>query len=264
MTAPMASGALAGRAGVVTGGGRGIGAGMCAALLAAGAGVVDLERSAGPEASAHPRYVRSRGDAGERLDIRRAVGTCVETFGRIDFLVANAGVVTAAPLLDLTDDEWDEVLRVNLTGVFRAIQEAARVIIGAGRPGSIVVTSSINAWWAEPRTAHYNASKAGLLGLVRSAARELAPQQVRVNAVAPGMVQTPLTARLTAGSPEADRRVGHIPIGRYGQPSDIGAVTRFLVSDESSFVTGACVTVDGGQTLGLDFAIPPAVDEGPR
>jgi NAD(P)-dependent dehydrogenase (short-subunit alcohol dehydrogenase family) len=248
---------LAGRAGVVTGGGRGIGAGICATLLTAGAGIVDLERSASSEPTPE-RYLRLQGDAGDRGDINQAVRTCVRTYGRIDFLVANAGVVTAAPFLELTDAEWDEVMKVNLTGVFRAIQEASRAMVEAESPGSIVVNSSINAWWAEPRTAHYNASKAGLLGLVRSAARELAPCQIRVNAIAPGMIQTPLTARLTVGSPEAERRVGHIPIGRYGQPSDVGDVTRFLVSDESSFITGTCLTVDGGQTLGLDFAIPPA------
>lgn len=251
------TGALADRAGVVTGGGRGIGAGICATLLASGAGVVDLERSPATEA-APEHYVRSQGDAGDRADIRRAVDACVATFGRLDFLVANAGVVTAAPFLELGDDAWEEVLRVNLTGSFRAIQEAARTMVTAGRPGSIVVVSSINAWWAEPRTAHYNASKAGLLGLVRSAARELAPYRIRVNAVAPGMVQTPLTAPLTIGSPEAERRIGHIPIGRYGQPADIGAVTRFLLTDDASFVTGDCLTVDGGETLGLDFAaLPP-------
>lgn len=124
----------------------------------------------------------------------------------------------------------------------------------------MVVMSSINAWWAEPRTAHYNTTKAAVLGLVRSAARELAPHGIRVNAVCPGMVQTPLTAPITIDSPLAQARAGHIPLGRYGLPADIAAVTRFLLADESEFVTGAHLTVDGGQTLGVDFVVPPRSD----
>lgn len=182
------------------------------------------------------------------MALEEAVSLAESRWGRLDVMVCNAGILRVQPLLEMTEESWDEVMRVNLKGVFLGIQAAARRMVPQGS-GSIICISSIAAQRGGPGRVGYAASKAGVVGLVRSAARELAPQGVRVNAIAPGAVETPMGEAVyrRPGVREQYRR--EVPLGRLGLPSDIGAAARFLASDESSWITGQLLGVNGGAYL---------------
>jgi NAD(P)-dependent dehydrogenase (short-subunit alcohol dehydrogenase family) len=187
-------------------------------------------------------------DAAERADVRAAVQACVDAHGALDFAVANAGVERPARLLDVTDDDWDAVLDVNLRGAFLLTQEAARAMRG----GRVVLVASTNAYAPEAGSLAYNVSKAGVVGLARAAALELAPLGVTVNAVGPGLVRTDMTASTTDDPAAAAWYLDHIPARRFGTPQDVAGAVAFLVSDDAAWVTGHHLVVDGGQTVGLD------------
>jgi NAD(P)-dependent dehydrogenase (short-subunit alcohol dehydrogenase family) len=256
------------RAAVVTGGAQGIGRAVTERFLADGYGVVifdlDGELAAATAAELAPRErVRAvAGDVASREDVRSAVGACVEAFGRLDAMVAHAGIADVKPLLQIDDRSWQRVLDVNLTGVFLCMQEAGRVMAQAGG-GTIVVTASTNSFWVEQNMAPYNASKGGVVALVRTAALDLAPLGIRVNAVAPGVVRTRISQWVIDDPVLGPEYLKKLPLGRFGEPVDVANAVAFLASPESSYITGQMLILDGGLTLGqpldeMDIAIPGA------
>ncbi len=252
---------LSGKVALVTGAGNGIGQAIAERFASEGARVValDLESDSVGEVIAG---IKSRGGQGEavtgdislRTDVARAVQTCVEHFSGLDILAANAGIADAQPLLEIEERSWRRIIDVNLTGTFFCIQEAARVMIPA-RKGSMVVTASTNAFYVETNMVHYNASKGGVVALVRSAALDLGPYGVRVNAIEPSMVKT-RAAFITedpVGAPEYLKRV---PLGRFAETAEIASTVAFLASDDASYITGETVILDGGLTLGVHLPLP--------
>ena len=239
---------------LVTGGAQGIGRAVAARYAAAGAGVVILdldERQAQATAAELGDRVLARGgDVVRRDDVHAAVDECVRAFGRIDVLVAVAGIADVRPLLDVSDDDWSRVLDVNLTGVFRCTQEAGRAMAAAGG-GSIVVVASTNAFWVEQNLAAYNTSKGGVVAFVRSAALDLAPHGIRVNAVAPGVVRTRISDWVIDDPVLGPQYLDKIPLRRYGEVDDVAAAVGFLASPEAAYITGQTLVLDGGQTLGM-------------
>jgi len=222
---------VAGKLAVVTGGASGIGAATVGLLRAGGATVHVFDA-----------------EAGNAVDVtdRRSLDAALAKVGVPDIVVANAGIAAEADFCDLTSDEWERILRVNLTGAFHTVQAAAR-LMKPRRSGAIVVTASTNSYDGEARLAAYNASKAGLLGLVHTAANELGPHQIRVNAVCPGLIRTRLTERHFS-TPEVLRDYfRQIPLGRGGEAEEVAQAIVFLASDLASYITGATLFVDGGQ-----------------
>jgi NAD(P)-dependent dehydrogenase (short-subunit alcohol dehydrogenase family) len=192
---------------------------------------------------------------GNKSDIDRLVQTTVEKQGRIDVLVNNAGIFKAANFLDITEDDFDAVLRINLKGSFLMGQAVARVMAGQGS-GSIVNMSSVNGVLAIPTIASYNVSKGGINQLTRVMALALADKGVRVNAVAPGTIATELAAAAVLTSDEARQRIlSRTPMKRLGEPYEIADVVAWLASDAASYVTGEIVTVDGGR-MTLNYTVP--------
>jgi glucose 1-dehydrogenase len=243
---------------LVTGGAQGMGRAIAQRFVEEGASVVILdldaelvERTAG-ELSA----VAVAGDVSRREDIRHSVDTCVERFGRLDVLVAQAGIGDLRPLLEIDDAAWNRMLSVNLTGVFLSVQEAARVMAADGRGGAIVVTSSTNAFYVEKHTAHYSATKGGIWTFVRNAALDLGQYDIRVNSVLPGIIRTRLGEPLIEDPVAGPEYLKRVALGRFGEPVEIANAILFLASDEASYVTGEGLVVDGGATLGVVLDIP--------
>ncbi len=251
------SGRLRGRAAVVTGAGRGIGLAVARRLLDEGARVVVTATTqegadrAAAALDAGDRVVAVRSDAACRDDVTAAVAACRDAFGSVDVAVANAGIERPARLLDVTDADWRAVLAVDLDGPFLLTQVAAREMVRQGR-GRIVLVASTNAFAPEAGSFAYNVAKAGVVGLARAAALELAASGVTVNAVGPGLVRTDMTAGVVQHAGTARWYLDRIPAGRFGEPADIAGAVAFLASDDAAWLTGHHLVVDGGQTVGLD------------
>lgn len=188
-------------------------------------------------------------DARSSTQLNEACRVAAERFGGLDGVVANAGWLQLAPLPELTDQLWDSVIDVDLSGVMRTVRSACPYL----RPGSAVVCVSSIAGGTVGWAGHtpYTAAKAGVLGFVRSAALELAPKGIRVNAVLPGVIESPqsLDPRNSAGPEGLARSVQRIPLGRVGKPDDVAEVVSFLLSDQARYITGQSITVDGGLTV---------------
>ncbi len=245
---------LTGKRVLITGGASGIGAATAHRFLEEGARTVILDRDeeAGRKfADGVPELAGSIVCDVSNLDqVRGAFGEAKDVMGGVDVVINNAGISIRHSFLDITAEEWDRVLAVNLTGVFYVAQAAARSMIEGveGEGGVILNTASTNGRFGYPYYADYNASKAGVIALTRSMALELAPK-VRVNAVAPGYVLTPM--QQAEYSEEELRAVNQkIPLGRHAKPEEIAALFAFLASDDAAFITGHVYTMDGGETAG--------------
>jgi NAD(P)-dependent dehydrogenase (short-subunit alcohol dehydrogenase family) len=242
---------LSGEIAVVTGGGRGIGRAIAQRLAHDGAAVaiLDIDAAAGQRVASDLKGEGHRAlslecDVRHRTQIHTAVDAVVAAWGKISILVNNAGIGARAPFLELTDDAWQRVLGVNLTGAFMTAQEIARHMVRTGG-GTIINMASAAAQMAHSEQAGYATSKAGLEALTRVMAFELAPLGIRVNAIAPGTIETEfLTGMLTAEA--RAERVRRIPMGRLGTPEDVAGVVAFLASRDSGYVTGCVLPIDGG------------------
>jgi NAD(P)-dependent dehydrogenase (short-subunit alcohol dehydrogenase family) len=277
----------AGRVVIITGGAQGIGEACARRFAAEGAHVVlaDVDDTRGNALATELGALYAHCDVGDKRQVDAAVTATVQAHGRIDVLVNNAGIFRAADFLEVTEKDFDAVLRVNLKGAFLMGQAVARVMAAAGRGscqgdrssrgscqgdrssrgtapedrtsrGSIVNMSSVNGVLAIPTIASYNVSKGGINQLTRVMALALAPHNIRVNAVAPGTIATELAAKAVLTSDEAKAKImSRTPMKRLGEPSEIADVVAWLASDAASYVTGEIVVVDGGR-MTLNYTVP--------
>lgn len=241
---------FAGRAGIVTGASRGIGYAVAERLAGAGAGLLlcardgdAVERAAATLAQGGAKVVATAADVGRPGDAERLVEACLTQFGRLDILVNNAGIARDALLLRMKPEDWDAVLAVNLTGAFHCTRTALRAMVKQ-RAGRIINVTSVVGVMGNAGQANYVAAKAGLIGLTKAAAREVASRGITVNAVAPGFIETEMTATLPAATREAYQI--QIPLGRFGNPGEVAEAVAFLASDAAAYITGQVIHVNGG------------------
>jgi glucose 1-dehydrogenase len=247
---------LAGRTAIVTGGARGIGRGIAIELARSGANVSICDRL-GPEAAADTiTGIEATGqqamffnlDVADRAAVERMISETEQRWGRIDILVNNAGLNIRKPLIDLEPADVEAVWSVLLWGAFHATQLAARHMVARGEGGNIVTISSVHASKPFPNSTAYNGAKAAVNHMTRTWAAELARYRIRVNVIEPGWINTP-GERNHYTEDEIRERGAALPLGRLGDPEEIARAVRFLVSDDASYVTGACLRVDGGIIL---------------
>jgi NAD(P)-dependent dehydrogenase (short-subunit alcohol dehydrogenase family) len=234
---------------VVTGAGSGIGAAAADRFVAEGARVVYADRDTGrlSAIAASASVLPVVADVADPESVSQLVSMTLDRFGRVDVVVSNAGIWRGSPFLDVTDEEWDTVLGVNLRGTFLVCRGFARAMASAGTGGSIVVTASTNSFLAEPDSAPYNASKGGVVMLVKSMAVDLAQARIRVNAVAPGTIRTNINADVQSLPEGGSPLYAFPPARRWGDPDDLAGPITFLASPDADYITGSVLVVDGGQ-----------------
>ncbi len=250
---------------IITGGARGIGYAIAERFLRDGAQVVicDMDDSAGETAVSELsklgeiRYVHA--DVGERLDVHNLLATTNDAFGDIDILINNAGILVSADFLEISEEDFDRVLRTNLKGAFLCGQAVARQMVARvkddGPAGSIVNMSSVNAKFAIPNQVPYSISKGGIRQLTNVMAQSLAPYGIRVNAIGPGSIMTDMLATIVSDKESKDKILSRTPLGRIGEPSEIASIAAFLASNDASYITGQTLYADGGR-LGLNYTVP--------
>lgn len=273
-------GRLDGQVALITGGARGVGRSHALVLAAEGADIVvcdvslpaptveygvstpdDLEETRDLVMSLGRRCIAAAADVRDRAALRELAGRAVAELGHIDIVVANAGICSFGPVWELTDEQWDDVIAVNLTGVFNTVRACVPHMIARGEGGSVVLTSSIAGLWATPNVSHYVASKHGVTGFMKALAIELGPHRIRANAVHPGTVQT----QMVVNQDGLDALVGHagatleqaapamasyntLPVPLL-QPEDISRAVLYLVSEDGRYVTGSSLVVDAGASV---------------
>jgi 3-oxoacyl-[acyl-carrier protein] reductase len=245
---------LRGKTALVTGASRGIGRDIALTLAEAGADVA--VNYAGSEAKAEEvvdkikamgrRAFAVQANVASYKDVEAMVKRVTVTFGRLDILVNNAGITRDNLLMRMKESEWDEVIETNLKGVFNGIKAVSRPMMKQ-RSGRIINLASVVGVAGNAGQANYTAAKAGVIGLTKTAAKELASRGITVNAVAPGFIETDMTAKL--GDEIQKKLIEQIPLGKLGQPQDVARVVRFLASDDAAYMTGQTLHVDGGMVM---------------
>jgi NAD(P)-dependent dehydrogenase (short-subunit alcohol dehydrogenase family) len=245
---------FAGRVSIVTGGTRGIGAAISERLVLEGAHVAavyarddDAAKALAARAAGPGSVSLHRADVGDHGSCRQVVADVVAEHGRVDHLVNNAGLLVESPAREMTLEDWDRALRVNLSAAFYLAQAVIGPMVDQGF-GRIVNISSVTALMGSPVEAGYGAAKAGLFGLSRSLAREVARKGITVNTVVPGVFETDMTYSMAPEAQEAIRRM--IPLGRRGDAAELAHAVLFLLDDRAGYITGSVVTVDGGLSMG--------------
>ncbi|MBM4333474.1 MAG: 3-oxoacyl-ACP reductase FabG [Deltaproteobacteria bacterium] len=241
---------------IITGAGRGIGEGIALRFAEEGAKVIvndvneiDANRTVEAIKNKGGKAVAVIGSVASREVAQKMADTAVQEFGTVDILVNNAGITRDAILHKMTDEQWDQVIEVNLKGVFLCTQVAARVMREKGY-GKIINISSTS-WRGNPGQLNYSATKAGVIGMAKTTAKELAPKGINVNVIAPGMIWTDMIKAMPPAMVERmEKSLAFIvPLNRKGQPQDIANLALFLASDESSFITGQLIHCDGGMIM---------------
>jgi 3-oxoacyl-[acyl-carrier protein] reductase len=245
---------LSNKVAIVTGASRGLGRAAALALGRNGARVVVNFRGQAEAAAEVVAMIETNGgtalavqaDVAQAADVERLVKTTLDTYGRLDIVVNNAGITRDNLLLRMKDDEWDAVMSTNLRGVFLLTKAAMRPMMKA-RGGRIINITSVVGLTGNAGQSNYAAAKAGLIGFTKSVAREMASRGITANAIAPGYIETDITSVL---SDEIKTTVlNNIPLGRLGQPDDVASVVVFLASDAAAYITGQTLAVDGGMTM---------------
>ena len=242
---------LEGKVAIVTGASRGIGKAIAQEFIAQGAKVAFTYRSSAEAAAALEQELSAGGgtvkgfqsDAASMTDAERLVGEVVDAFGTVDIVINNAGITDDTLLMRMTEEQWDRVISVNLKSCFNLTKAVMRTMLKA-RAGSIVNISSVVGVQGNAGQANYAASKAGILGFTKSVALELGSRNIRCNAIAPGFIETEMTAKLDADTVQGWRDA--IPLKRGGTPEDVANLCVFLASDMSAYITGQTLNVDGG------------------
>lgn len=248
---------LQGKTALITGGTHGIGRAISQRFVSEGAKVAiagneeEALVKAQAELSKEGEVTGILTDVQDKSQVNSMVDELMENWGSIDILVHCAGICSPAPFLDIREEDWDRHLGVNLKGAFLVSQRIAREMVKQGNGGSIIHMSSVNGMAAEADQAHYNASKGGLNLLMMSMALELAPHQIRVNSLCPGFIETRLTQPLIRNPEAISEYLKSIPMGVVGQPDDLTGAALFLAGDDSKYMTGHCLVVDGGQLMKL-------------
>jgi NAD(P)-dependent dehydrogenase (short-subunit alcohol dehydrogenase family) len=257
---------LKGKVAIVTGAGSGIGRASALLFASEGASAVagDVNMRAVEETAALAngagKVVGVQADVSKSSDVAALVRTAVESFGGLDVVFSNAGVMRGGSVVDLPEPQWDELFAVNVKGAFllgkHALPHMRRPPAGRGRGGSFIITASANSFYAESDIAGYCATKGAAMQLARAMAIDHSPEGVRVNCICPGWIETPMSAPFLTENPGGRDFAGRIaPSGRIGTPEDVARVALFLASEESAFVTGAAYVVDGGWTAGMAKAV---------
>ena len=244
---------LTNKVAIITGASQGIGKAMAETFSKAGAHVACVSRNKDNLKSVADSLIKNGGVASfytcdvSSLDaFQNTIKEIAENHGSVDILVNNAGVCKDKLIMRMSEDDWNKVININLNGAFNGIKAVSQIMIKQ-RAGRIINISSIVGLIGNPGQANYAASKAGLIGLSKSAAKELAPRGITVNAIAPGYIATDMTDQITDQAKES--LITKIPLGRIGSPSDIAASALFLASDEAGYITGQTLTVDGGMVM---------------
>jgi glucose 1-dehydrogenase len=250
---------LAQKVAIVTGATQGIGLACAQRLLSEGARVmlVDIKAdgaSAADALGADARFFAA--DVSQKADVDAMMAATLAQFGRVDILVNNAGVTHAADFLDLCEDDFDRVMRINLKSMFLCGQAVARQLVKQAEGGCIINMSSVNSELAIPNQVPYVVSKGGINQLTKVMALNLAPYGIRVNGIGPGTILTELAKKAVLASPEARHTIlSRTPLGRCGEPEEVASIAAFLASDDASYMTGQTIYVDGGR-LALNYTVP--------
>jgi 2-dehydro-3-deoxy-D-gluconate 5-dehydrogenase len=242
---------LDGKVALVTGAGRGLGKAMAIGLGEAGAdlalvGATSTEPTAQALRRLGRRVCQVQANLLETEAVSRIVSATLQEFGRIDILVNNAGIIRRAPVLEFSEADWNEVLRVNQSSLFFLAQAVAKEMVSRGQGGKIINIASMLSFQGGIRVAAYTASKSAVLGLTRALANELAPHRINVNAIAPGYMETDNTAALRSDPQRNAEILARIPAGRWGAPEDLQGAVVFLASAASDYLHGYTIAVDGG------------------